>query len=647
MDVKSKLVIEDFFSLQGPLTDCLDDYQLRVEQIEMAKSVSQAIAQKDSLIVEAGTGVGKTFAYLYPALSKGGKVIISTATKNLQDQLFFNDIPKLRNALKISVKVNILKGRNNYICKLRMENAKQEGLFFNKEDAKFLSSIKAFSDSSITGEISEIRHIPENSTIWPMVTSTKENCLGQECEFYKECFLVKARKEALESEVLIVNHHLFFADFVLKDADLSEILPKANTVIFDEAHQIPLIASFFLGQFVSSSQIVNLIQDCQQFFIKHPDTIKALDKLAIEFQDNIFELKKIISPTSTKLNIDNLQDYDLFKSSYQTLVEKLSLIENILSKHSEASAESKKLFNRSSDLNLKLKSWIKNKNKNIIYWLEVFARTIQFNETPISVAEPFKKFQDKTDSAWIFTSATLSIDGNFDHFTSMLGLEESKTHFLQSPFNFTENAFLYVPKEIPEPQDELFNLVLVKKAIPLIRASKGRAFVLATSLKSMKEIGVLLRDEFEKNEINYPIFIQGDGPKSDLLEQFKRHGNAVLIGSLSFWEGVDVRGPQLSLVIIDKLPFQSPGDPVFESKIKLLSKEGKNAFISMQLPEAIIRLKQGVGRLIRDDHDKGVMVICDKRMIEKSYGAKIWKSLPNFKRTTNESAIINFLEKLN
>ena len=371
MDVKSKLVIEDFFSLQGPLTDCLDDYQLRVEQIEMAKSVSQAIAQKDSLIVEAGTGVGKTFAYLYPALSKGGKVIISTATKNLQDQLFFNDIPKLRDALKISVKVNILKGRSNYICKLRMENAKQEGLFFNKEDAKYLSSIKAFSYSSITGETSEIRHIPENSTIWPMVTSTKENCLGQECEFYKECFLVKARKEALESEVLIVNHHLFFADFVLKDADLSEILPKANTVIFDEAHQIPLVASFFLGQFVSSSQIVNLIQDCQQFFRKHLDTIKALDKLAIDFQDNIFELKKIISPTSAKLNIDNLQDYDLFKSSYQTLLEKLSLLEDILSKHSEVSAESKKLFDRSSDLNLKLKSWIKKNNKNIIYWLGI------------------------------------------------------------------------------------------------------------------------------------------------------------------------------------------------------------------------------------------------------------------------------------
>jgi len=646
MDVQKKSPIDEFFSPQGPLNDCLDNYQLREEQVEMAKSVSHAIAKKESLVVEAGTGVGKTFAYLYPALLRGGKVVISTATKNLQDQLFFSDIPKIREALKISVKVNILKGRSNYICKLRMENTNQEGLFFNKDDAKYLHSIKAFSDSSDTGEISEISKIPENSSIWPLVTSTKENCLGQDCEFYKDCFLVKARKEALESEVLIVNHHLFFADFVLKDAELSEILPKANTVIFDEAHQVPLVASFFLGQFISSSQIINLIQDCQQSFIKYPDTLKILDTLALELQDNIFELKKLISSSSARLNIDHLQDYDSFKKSYESLIEKLNLLESVLSKHSEENAELQKLFDRSSELNIKINSWLRGDDQNSIYWLEVFARTIQFNATPISVAEQFKKFQDKAESAWIFTSATLAINGSFDHFTNLLGLENSKTHYLKSPFNFSENAFLYVPKEMPDPKDELFNIVLVKRAIPLIKASKGRAFILATSLKSMEEISALLKDEFEKNQIKYPVLTQGDGPKSDLLNQFKKHGNAVLIGSLSFWEGIDVRGPMLSLVMIDKLPFQSPGDPVFESKIKLLSEEGKNAFISMQLPEAIIKLKQGVGRLIRDDYDKGVMVICDKRIIDKSYGIKIWKSLPPFKRTRNENAIINFLEEL-
>ena len=304
------------------------------------------------------------------------------------------------------------------------------------------------------------------------------------------------------------------------------------------------------------------------------------------------------------------------------------------------------MYERSTELNIKFDSWLKKDNQNNIYWLEVFARTIQFNETPISIAEQFNKFQKKSDSAWIFTSATLSINGSFEHFTKLLGLEEAKTQYLQSPFNYNENAFLYVPKEIPDPKDELFNLVLVKKVLPLIKASKGRAFILATSLKSMQEIGALLKDELKKNEIDYPVITQGEGPKSDLLHQFKKHGNAVLIGSLSFWEGIDVRGPALSLVIIDKLPFQSPGDPVFESKVKLLSDEGINAFMSMQLPEAIIKLKQGVGRLIRDDHDKGVMVICDKRIIEKSYGIKIWKSLPAFKRTRNESAVINFLEEL-
>ena len=637
---------DNFFSPQGPLNDCLNNYQLRTEQVEMAKSVSNAIKDKESLVIEAGTGVGKTFAYLYPSLLKGGRVVISTATKNLQDQLFFNDIPKIREALKISVKVNILKGRANYICKLRMENTNQEGMFFNKNDAKYLHLIKAYSDNSDSGEVSEISKIPENSAIWPMVTSTKENCLGQDCEFYKNCFLVKARKEALESEVLIVNHHLFFADFVLKDAELSEILPKANTVIFDEAHQVPLVASFFLGEFISSSQIINLIQDCQQSFIKYPDTIKILDSLAKDLQENIFELKVLISPSSVRLNINKLQDYDAFKETYKTLIAKLDLLETILSKHAEDNAESQRLFDRATELTIKLNSWLKRDNQNDIYWLEVFARTIQFNATPISVAEQFNKFQKKADSSWIFTSATLSINGSFDHFTSLLGLKKSRTQYLQSPFNYSENAFLYVPKEIPDPKDELFNLVLVKKALPLIRAAKGRAFILATSLKSMEEIGALLKDEFEKNKIDYPVITQGEGPKNDLLNQFKKHGNAVLIGSLSFWEGIDVRGPTLSLVIIDKLPFQSPGDPVFESKIKLLTEEGANAFMSMQLPEAIIRLKQGVGRLIRDDHDKGVMVICDRRIIEKSYGMKIWKSLPSFKRTRSESAVINFLEEL-
>ena len=646
MNPQQNSATDNFFSPQGPLNDCLNNYQLRTEQVEMAKSVSNAIKDKESLVIEAGTGVGKTFAYLYPSLLKGGRVVISTATKNLQDQLFFNDIPKIREALKISVKVNILKGRANYICKLRMENTNQEGMFFNKNDAKYLHLIKAFSDNSDSGEVSEISKIPENSAIWPMVTSTKENCLGQDCEFYKNCFLVKARKEALESEVLIVNHHLFFADFVLKDAELSEILPKANTVIFDEAHQVPLVASFFLGEFISSSQIINLIQDCQQSFIKYPDTIKILDSLAKDLQENIFELKALISPSSVRLNINKLQDYDAFKETYKTLIAKLDLLETILSKHAEDNAESQRLFDRATELTIKLNSWLKRDNQNDIYWLEVFARTIQFNATPISVAEQFNKFQKKADSSWIFTSATLSINGSFDHFTSLLGLKKSRTQYLQSPFNYSENAFLYVPKEIPDPKDELFNLVLVKKALPLIRAAKGRAFILATSLKSMEEIGALLKDEFEKNKIDYPVITQGEGPKNDLLNQFKKHGNAVLIGSLSFWEGIDVRGSTLSLVIIDKLPFQSPGDPVFESKIKLLTEEGANAFMSMQLPEAIIRLKQGVGRLIRDDHDKGVMVICDRRIIEKSYGMKIWKSLPSFKRTRSESAVINFLEEL-
>ena len=644
--MKKELIIEEFFKSQGPLSEVIDNFHEREDQVKMAKLVNEAIEAKDSLIVEAGTGIGKTFSYLLPALINGGKIVISTATKNLQDQLFFKDIPTIRDALKIPIDINILKGRSNYICQLRMENALLEGQFLNKEDAKFIHEIKKISDHSEVGEVSEFNNIPETSTIWPFVTSTKDNCLGQECEFFKSCFVVKARKKAIASEVVIVNHHLFFADFVLKDAELSEILPKADTVIFDEAHQIPQIAPIFLGLNISSNQILYLVQDINQILLKKVNDKEELIELSKLITDSIYSVNDYFDKRNYRVGIEKIERLDFFKDKINELVKHLDKFYTFFDNYDDQDTEFKNLRERTEEVIDKLKKWINDQDQNYVHWIDIFFKSIQFNITPISIADSFREFQEKNEASWIFTSATLAANSSFDHFQSVMGLENAKTKLLKSPFNYSKNAYLYVPEEMPETTSRLFNTHLVAKIYPLIIAAKGRTFILSTSIKSMNEITSLLKDEFEKNDIDYPILTQGEKSKIKLLEQFKHHGNAILIGSLSFWEGVDVRGKELSLVIIDKLPFQSPGDPIFESKINLLSSKGINAFLEFQLPKAIISLKQGAGRLIRDEEDKGVLMICDQRIISKPYGKSFWQSLPSFKRTRNQEDVMQFLNHL-
>ena len=644
--MKKNKIIEEFFKSSGPLSKLVSNFHQREDQVDMAKIINETIEEKNSLIVEAGTGVGKTFAYLLPALMNGGKVVISTATKNLQDQLFFKDIPTIRNALKIPIDINILKGRSNYICQLRMENSLLEGQFLNKQDASYIHEIKKISDHSDSGEISEFNNIPENSTIWPFVTSTKENCMGQDCEFYKSCFLIKARKKAITSEVVIVNHHLFFADLVLKDAELSEILPKASTVVFDEAHQIPEIASIFFGQNISTNQIIYLIQDTQQILSSHIKDKEKLIKLSKSIIDITNSLGAFFDIKNQRIGIEKIEKIESFKTIIINLISELDKLCIFLNSYSEQDMDFKKLLDRTTEVILKLKNWNKGTDQNYVYWIEIFLRSVQFNITPMSIADNFRKFQEENEIAWIFTSATLAVNSSFEHFQSLMGLEKAEMKLLESPFNYSENAYLYVPKEMPESSSRLFNIQLIGQIYPLLIASKGRAFILSTSIKSMNEITSMLKDEFEKNNITYPILTQGSVPKTQLLEQFKKHGNAILIGSLSFWEGVDVRGPELSLVIIDKLPFQSPGDPIFESKINMLSTKGINAFMTFQLPKAVISLKQGAGRLIRDEMDKGVLMICDERIVSKPYGKKFWRSLPNFKRTRERDDVIEFLKHL-
>ena len=388
------------------------------------------------------------------------------------------------------------------------------------------------------------------------------------------------------------------------------------------------------------------MQDANQILLKHLKDKEKLIELSRLINDSTNSINVYFDKRNYRVGIEKIEKLDFFKDKINNLIDHLDKFCRFFDKYSEQDTEFKNLKERTEEIINKLKKWINYEDQSYVHWADIFFKSVQFNVTPISIADSFREFQEKNKASWIFTSATLAANASFDHFQSLMGLENAKTELLKSPFNYSKNAYLYVPEDMPDVSSRLFNNHLVGKIYPIILAAQGRTFILSTSIKSMNEIKSLLKDKFEKNNINYPILTQGESSKIKLLEQFKYHGNAILIGSLSFWEGVDVRGKELSLVIIDKLPFQSPGDPIFESKINLLSAQGINAFMTFQLPKAIISLKQGAGRLIRDEEDKGVLMICDSRIISKPYGRSFWQSLPSFKRTRNQEDVIDFLNHL-
>ena len=642
----NELFIKQFFSVKGELSQSIQDYRVRQEQVDISVLIDEAITNKKRLIVEAGTGIGKTFAYLVPAFLSGGKIIISTATKNLQDQLFTKDIPMIRDALNVPVTLAMLKGRSNYLCHLRLENAMSEGAFMTKEDVTYLHLVNQYAKHSVDGDRSELDTIPENSSIWPQVTSTKENCLGQDCSFYKECFVMNARKKALAADVTIVNHHLFFADLNMKEEGISELLPKATTVIFDEAHQIPDIASIFFGKNVSTAQISEIVQDGYQIYLKHMKDVSDFETTLNDLEKVNKDFRLVFPRESNRYPYQKISTFSRFDSAYEDLIEKLKKLIKLLAHHKDRDTEIEKYFDSANEILLNFDAWREDKDDNSIKWVEVYSQSVQLNNTPLSIADMFAKHINNESTSWIFTSATLAVKNNFDHFKNQLGLIDADSVSKESPFNYAEKALLFVPKAMPDANHENFNFAVVNQIYPFIKASKGRAFILCTTLKSMREIYTLLQDKIETDQLDYPIYLQGDGSRNHLLNKFREHGHAILIGSLSFWEGVDVKGDALSLVVIDKLPFFSPEDPVLAARIDKINQSGKNAFMEYQLPNAVITLKQGAGRLIRDEFDKGVLVICDTRIIEKAYGKRMWQSLPPFTRSRDDFEVIQFLEKI-
>ncbi|HEY8119459.1 MAG TPA: ATP-dependent DNA helicase [Methylophilaceae bacterium] len=621
------------FAADGPLAETIPGYRMRSQQLEMAQAIEDAIKHSRQLVAEAGTGTGKTFAYLIPALLSGGKVIVSTGTKTLQDQLFNRDLPAVRDALKVPVTVAMLKGRANYVCHFHLERALNEGRFLSREDANYVHKIRAFAENSSTGDKAELVDVPESATIWPAVTSTRDNCMGQECGYYKDCFVMEARKRALAADVVVVNHHLFFADVMLRDEGVAELLPSANTVIFDEAHQLPEVAGLFFGEDVSTSQLMELARDAHAEFITTAKDCLALPEATAALEKAVRDFRLIFAYEGSRMPVQKALALKNFESAYALMQEKLKELSAILETQAERDPALENCWQRSVALELQLQRWDKAENENLVRWVEVFTQSVQLHATPLSVAEGFGKQLNAQPRSWIFTSATLAVKSDFSHYLGQMGLDQATTGYWTSPFDFAQQALLYVPQNMPEPNSTSYTASVAAAALPVIQASRGRAFVLCTSLRAMREVHALLKDAFSSNGMEYPLLLQGDSSRSELLERFRKLGNAVLVGSQSFWEGVDVRGEALSAVIIDKLPFAPPDDPVLAARINKMNNEGKNAFMEYQLPYAVITLKQGAGRLIRDETDRGVLMICDPRLIDKHYGKRIWQSLPPFKRT--------------
>ena len=629
----SEYNIRQVFEKDGILASHIAGYHERTQQLEMALAIADAIENNTQLVAEAGTGTGKTFAYLVPALLTGGKVIISTGTKNLQDQLFSRDLPNVRDALKVPVTVAMLKGRSNYVCHYHLERAVNEGRFAARDDAQYVHLIKTFSENSKTGDKGELNTVPENATIWANVTSTRDNCLGGDCNFYKECFVMEARKQALAADVVVVNHHLFFADVMLRDEGVAELLPSANTVIFDEAHQLPEVAGLFFGEDISTSQLLELARDCTAAHLSLAKDCVQLGEVIPVLEKACKDFRLIFAYEGSRMPVQKALALKDFQSSFDHMQAQLQALSAVLETQAARDPLLEKCWQRSMALHDLLSRWHAAENNNLVRWVEVFTQSVQLHATPLSVAEGFGKQLSAQPRAWIFTSATLAVKNDFSHYVAQMGLQDAHTASWQSPFNYQEQALFYVPPEMPDPNSSSYTACVVAAALPVLQASGGRAFVLSTSLRAMREIHALLKDAFAENGIESPLLLQGDTSRTELLDRFRQLGNAVLVGSQSFWEGVDVRGEALSVVIIDKLPFAPPDDPVLSARVDKLNAEGKNAFMEYQLPYSVITLKQGAGRLIRDENDRGVLMICDPRLITKSYGKRIWQSLPPFKRT--------------
>lgn len=635
--------LDDLFTGQGPLALVVPFYRQRPQQLEMSRAILEALEERGRLVVEAGTGTGKTMAYLVPIMLFGGKVILSTGTKTLQDQLFQRDIPAVREALKRPITVALLKGRSNYVCHYHLERGLLDARLKSREEAQHLQHIARFAALTDSGDRMACTDVPEDSPAWAWATSTRDNCLGGECPQHRECFVLKARKKALEADLVVVNHHLFFADVWLKDEGAGELLPASNAVIFDEAHQLPQTASLFFGETVTTGMLVDLCRDVRaESSISAPDFVD-LPVAAGDLETAARQVRLALGPALARLPAAKALERAGFREAVDFMVQRLARMDALLESQAERAEALLRLHERCREAADKMEKWLSPLvEAGTVRWLEATAHAVLFHATPLNAGELFARQIEDDPRAWVFTSATLSVRGDFSHYLSEIGLTEARTGVWDSPFDYANQALLYVPEGMPDPNSPGYTEAVVEAAWPVLQASGGRAFLLFTSLRAMNEAHRLIQARMGDANVQFPLLLQGEKSRSELLDEFRRLGNAVLLGSQSFWEGVDVAGEALSLVVIDRLPFQPPDDPVLAARVEALKRAGRNPFFDYQLPHAVISLKQGAGRLIRRESDRGVLMICDPRLVEKPYGRRIWQALPPMRRSRRLEDAVGF-----
>ncbi|MGH8460875.1 MAG: ATP-dependent DNA helicase [Stenotrophobium sp.] len=623
----------------GPLADTVPGFVTREAQQRMAEAVAQAFDEGATLAVEAGTGTGKTYAYLVPALMSGKRVVVSTGTRNLQDQLFHRDLPRVSEALRVPVRTALLKGRANYLCLYRMKRA--QGMPGLRVDPARLRAVEEWARGTVSGEIGELGDFAADDPLPPRITSTADNCLGAKCADFGDCFVAKARRNAQAADLVVINHHLLFADFLLKEEGFGQILAGSDAIVVDEAHQLPELAAGFFGNRVSTRQLQELAKDTRGEADKSGD-MPDLEKAATELAQKSAMLEAVFGGIQNRLT---LESFRARLGADEALTQTLDALTAFLSEvkpYEERNAELAACVERAAKLLESLDLILQPAHPEFVRWVEASGRGGSLHATPVAVAEGFKRMRATYPGAWIFTSATLaSGSGDFSHFSGQLGLDDARTLAVESPFDFAQQARLYLPRGLPEPNDPAYADAVADAALPVIEASGGGAFVLCTSHRALQRISERLGEK-----LHLPMFVQGQLSRDALLRAFSEHGDAVLVGTSSFWEGVDVKGRALRVVIIDRLPFAAPGDPVFEARLEAIRRDGGNPFNDHQIPLAVMALRQGVGRLIRDVGDHGLLMLCDPRLRSRGYGRRMLASLPKMPQTDDLAAVQNWLRTL-
>ena len=636
------LGVRDALSEGAALAQHIPGFVVRPAQQRLAVAVADAFENRSVLLAEAGTGTGKTFAYLVPALLSGMKTIVSTGTRALQDQLYFRDLPRVRDALGTGLKTALLKGRANYLCRYRMEQTKGDARFSSRELVTQFQRVVAWSGRTQFGDMAELDALPEDSPLLPQVTSTADNCLGTDCPFWGECFVVQARQRAQTADIVVVNHHLLLADLALKQEGFGEILPGAQAFVVDEAHQLPELAAQFFGEGLGARPLVELARDAIGECKDVPGALASMQEPARALEQAARALRAAMDSLPQRGTAWRALDEVDIEPAFQSLGDALRTLRDTLAPLREAAPGFDACHLRASDQLGRLQRWLGEgemvsgtfSSENVpdtistsVHWYELTPRGFRLQRTPLDVSAPLRRHREDSRAAWVFTSATLAVDGHFRHITQRLGINDCVELIEPSPFDWDRQALCYLPPRLPEPAARDYGPALIDALMPVLRASGGRAFLLFASHRALREAADLLRDA------PWPLFVQGSEPRHVLLQRFRESGNGVLLGTASFREGVDVAGDALSVVVIDKLPFAAPDDPVFEARLDAIRRAGGNPFRDEQLPQAVIALKQGAGRLIRTETDRGVLVLCDPRLTQKSYGRVFLDSLPPLPKT--------------